>query len=839
MASTKRAAGQVPTTPGDAAPRLASLTMREREALELVALGLTNAEIAQNLFISEGTVRKHLENAFLKLGVHTRTQAAGVLNAARVLPPMPVAPERPRELPRYLTSFVGRGRELERLQELVEQARLLTLTGSGGVGKTRLALHVAEDQSSEFAAGAWFVELASLADPSLVPQAVASELGVREQPGYGVLDSMVHFLRPRRLLVVLDNCEHVLSACADLVDTLLRACPSLQVIVTSRQPLRIDGETVYPVPPLSLPADDQPPLADRLLDSEAVRLFVERATAALPDFRMSDQNAALVAQVSRRLDGIPLAIELAAALMHSRPLELIAKGLDDRFRLLVAGSRTAVPRQQTLRAAVDWSYDLLTAAERTLLRRLSVFAGTFTPDAAESVCAGDYGGLGVIDLLASLVDKSLVILDRGLAGGYRLLETVREYGRERLVESGEEVLLRTRHHDWYLALVEQARQDLFGGPRQAKWLARLEREHDNLRAALEWSRASSHLPDASIHLAGRLWRFWEIRGYPAEGRKWLETALAASRGQMSAMRANALTGAGVLAFMQGDYAASFALHEESLALHRQLGDAPSVAFALSNLGNVAVELEDYERARACHQETADLHKMLGNEPELAGALLHLAEIADRQGDQPTARKRFEETLATLEDLADSTPNPRERAFARWLFGYGLSMYAASALRHGDLLLARRLALRSLFVYRELGDGREGARVLTLIADIASRQEDAGSAASLLLEALATRHAMGDRPGIAATLEHLAMVAASMDPERAVRLLGAADALREQMGTPVPYRDRARHEMLATELRAALGSPRYGKALDVGRHATLPQAVADASALAGQQATPPR
>ena len=838
MAANKRATGRAQASSGDLAP-LASLTMRQREVLELVALGLTNAEIARNLFISEGTARKHLENAFLKLGVHTRTQAAAVLSAARVLQPMPEAPDRPSELPRYLTSFIGRGRELKRLNELMEQGRLLTLTGAGGVGKTRLALRVAQDRSSDYAAGAWFVSLASLVDSSLVPQTVASEFGVREQPGYGILDSMIHFLRPRRLLLVLDNCEHVLSASAILANTLLRACPSLQVIVTSRQPLRIDGETVYLVPPLSLQADDRLPPADGLMDSEAVRLLVERATAALPDFTLNEQNARLIVQVCRRLDGIPLAIELAAALVRSRPLELIANGLDDRFQLLVAGSRTADRRQQTLRAAVDWSYDLLTVAERTLLRRLSVFAGTFTAEAAEPVCAGDYGDVGVIDVLASLVDKSLVKLDRGPAAGYELLETVREYGRERLVESGEEELLRDRHHDWYLALVEQARQDLFGGPRQAEWLVRLEREHDNLRAALGWSRAGMHPPDASIGLAGRLWRFWEIRGYPAEGRTWLEPALAASRGQESTMRANALIGAGVLAFMQGDYAASFAFHEESLALHRRLGDAPSVAFALSNLGNVAVELEDYERARACHEEAAELLRVLGNEPEQAAASLHLADIADRLGDEAGARRRFAETLTTLEELIDRTPNPAERPFARWLFGYGLSMYAAAALRHDDFELARKLALQSLFVYRDLGDGREGARVLTLVADIASRQGDEGAATSLLLEALATRHAMGDRPGIAATLEHLAMVAKSIDPERAARLLGAAEGLREQMGTPLPVRDRGRHEVLARELRAALGAPRYGEALEVGHQATLPQAVADASGIASRPATPPR
>jgi non-specific serine/threonine protein kinase len=837
---TDNEAGESSTTsPAAATLRVASLTQREREVLDLVTLGLSNAEIARHLFISDGTVRKHIENAFLKLGVHSRTQAASIMVAARDLPALPDHAVRPPELPRYLTSFVGRRRALEQINELLEGTRLLTLTGPGGVGKTRLALRAAGDLASRYAAGAWFADLGGLVDPSLVPQAVASTLSVREQPGYGVIDTLVHYLRPKRLLLLLDNCEHLLPPSAELADALLRACPDLQVVATSRQALGIAGETVYPVPSLSVPAADRLPLLERMLDWEAVHLMVERAKAAGPGFALDQRNAQLVLQICRRLDGIPLAIELAAALVRSRPLDLIAAGLDDRFRILVGGSRTAVPRQQTLRATVDWSYALLADAEQSLLRRLSVFAGGFSTDATEAVCADDYGGHAISDLVALLADKSLVVLDSdGVGGRYRLLETVRDYAGQRLVEAGEDEALRARHRDWCLALVDAAREHMFGGPQQGNWLARFDREHDNLRAALEWSRLHRDASDALLRMAAGVWRFWEIRGHLAEGRKWLESALAMTRDQVSEMRANALTAAGVLAFMQGDYAASFALHEESVALHRALDDPISVAYALSNLGNVATELGDLEAARSFHQEAASLHRDLGHEPERDGASLHLAEIIDRQGDVDGARALFESTLENLERLAEGPGDAGQRTFATWLLSYGLAMHAAAVLKHGDRALARTLALRSLFIYRRLGDGREEARILALLADVSDAQGDSSAAIALVLEALSKRHALGDRPGVAAVLEHVAKLAARIDPARAAHLLGAAEALREQMATPVPMREQAEHEKLRSTLSSALSAETYDEAIQAGRLATLADTVTEASGITRRVTNPP-
>jgi predicted ATPase/class 3 adenylate cyclase len=373
-------------------------------------------------------------------------------------------------LPVQLTSFIGRKREMAEVKRLLAESRLLTLTGSGGCGKTRLALQVAADLLEEFPEGVWLVELAPLADPGLVPQAVASVLGLREEPGRSLTATLTDALRARSLLLVLDNCEHLLSACAQLVESLLHACPQLRVLASSREGLGIGGEQTYPVPSLSLPDPQRLPALDELQEYEAVRLFAERAGLSQPRFAVTAANAPSVVQVCRRLDGIPLAIELAAARMKALPVEKIAERLDDCFRLLTGGSRTALPRQQTLRALIDWSYNLLSEPERTLLRRVSVFAGGWTLEAAEAVCAGEAECAGappgplpgikaweVIDLLTSLVEKSLVMYEeQGGEARYRLLETVRQYARDRLLETGEAAAVRGRHRDWCLALAERA-----------------------------------------------------------------------------------------------------------------------------------------------------------------------------------------------------------------------------------------------------------------------------------------------------------------------------------------------------------------------------------------------
>jgi non-specific serine/threonine protein kinase len=478
----------------------------------------------------------------------------------------------PGNLPLPLTSFVGRDTAIAEVTRLLSTTRLLTLTGAGGCGKSRLALRIGEEVRRAYADGAWLVELAALSDPTLLPHTVASALGVREAPGRPLLDLLTAYLRGRSLLLILDNCEHLVAACAPLAETLLRACPGLTILATSRHVLGVAGETAWRVPSLAVPDLHSPPPLERLVHYEAVQLFIDRATAAQPGLQVTQQNAPAVARICHHLDGIPLAIELAAARARVFAVEQIAARLDDRFRLLTAGPRTALPRQQSLGATVDWSYALLSEPERALLRRLAVCAGGWTFEAAEVVAAGDgVQPYAVLDLLAQLVDKSLVIAEeRRGAVRYRLLETIREYACDRLQAAGEAAGTRDRHRAYFLALAEEAEPQLRGAESQ-RFLDRLEEEHANLRVALEWALASPDGGEAALRLSGALAWFWWLRSYHDEGWRWLERALAGAP-EASAARMKALHGAGYLAHHRRDSALARALLGESLAIARALDD---------------------------------------------------------------------------------------------------------------------------------------------------------------------------------------------------------------------------------------------------------------------------
>jgi predicted ATPase len=424
----------------------------------------------------------------------------------------------PNNLPTQLSSFVGREKELAEVRRLLKDTRLLTLTGAGGCGKTRLALAAADELVETFEDGVWLVDLAPLSDPSLVPQAIASAPGVREQPGRSLTETLSDYLASRKVLLVLDNCEHLIESCAELAEFLLRSCPGLWVLATSREALGIAGEVAWPVPSLSLPDLRRVPNIDSLSRYEAARLFIDRAEAIKPTFALTEQNAPSVARICYRLDGIPLAIELAAARTKVLSVEEISERLDDCFGLLTTGNRTALPRQRTLYATMVWSHELLSEQEQILFRRLSVFAGGFTLQAAEAVCAGDdLERNEVLDLLSHLVDKSLVIMRENSTGTrYRLLETVRQYGRERLKESEDEV--EQRHAGFFVGLAEEAEGELSGSD-QARWLTLLQSEHDNLRAALSWSLGEKRNIELGVRLAAALWLFWFARGYLSEGRR--------------------------------------------------------------------------------------------------------------------------------------------------------------------------------------------------------------------------------------------------------------------------------------------------------------------------------
>jgi predicted ATPase/DNA-binding SARP family transcriptional activator len=538
--------------------------------------------------------------------------------AAGRLPPTPsagapqeaVPPDAGKHnLPAPRTSFVGREQETVEVKRTLAMTRLLTLTGAGGSGKTRLALEVARELVGVYPDGVWLVELAPLAEPELVTQAVAEAVGVPERPGEPLADTLVATLVEQELLLILDNCEHLVDAAARLVDTLLDSCPRLRVLATSREPLSLGGEVLRRVPPpLSLPDNggertNWDAATDGVMRYEAVRLFVDRARLRLPDFGLSQDNAGAVARVCRRLEGIPLAIELATARMGTLAVEQVAQRLEVSLDVLKGASRTATPRHQTLRATLDWSHDLLSEAEQALFRRLSVFAGGWTLEAAEAVCPSDGIERGeVLDLLGGLVEKSLVVAEAGAADGavrYRMLVPIRQYALSKLAENGEADEMQGRRAALFLKLAEAAEQELTGH-RQRLWVERLKEEHDNLREALSWALEREEA-DVGLRLCGALWRFWHTRGYLSEGTRWLERALSVGRGPMPA-RMKALEGMGWLAQRRGDTRGAEAAYEEMLALSRELDDKGNAATALNSLGTLAVAKGENERARALLEE---------------------------------------------------------------------------------------------------------------------------------------------------------------------------------------------------------------------------------------------
>jgi predicted ATPase/class 3 adenylate cyclase len=690
-------------------------------------------------------------------------------------PPLKTLSVLPNNLPVQLTSFVGREREKAEVKRILSTTRLLTLAGIGGVGKTRLALEVAAEASGDFRDGVWLVELAPLADPLLVPQALTSALGIPEQPGRSLITGLVDHVRPKSILLLLDNCEHVVLACAHLADTLLRACPNLRILTTSRETLGVAGEASWLVPSLSLPDPERILPLHRLTEYEAVRLFIDRAKAALPSFAVTTDNAHHIAQVCRQLDGIPLAIELAAARVKVLTVEQIAVRLDDRFRLLTGGTRTSLPRQQTLRATMDWSYDLLSKEERAALRRLAVFVGGWTLEAAEAICGGDVAAADVLDLLTRLVQRSLVAPEEQTREiRYKMLETVRQYAREKLQESGEEAAIRDRHSQWYLALAQRAEPEL-QGPEQTAWLTRLDSDHDNFRAGLEWLIDRKEV-ESALRLTSSLWRFWFTRGYLREGRGRLEAALRRSSDAAPLLRVKALTGAGYLALNQEDYIAASTLLEESLAIGQRLGDRQGIAVALNWLGVVAWRLGDFERAAALYAQGLALSEEVGAKDIRTRLLNSLALLSASRGDFALARSLLEDCLATYRRTMDKT---------------GIALVAGNlavmVFRQGDYAAARSLVMESVELFRELGEVR----------------------------------------GMASDLQLLGILAAMRGhPERAARILGAVEAVRETLGAPFALTERALYdyERYMAAIRGELSEEAFTRAWTEGRAMRLEKVV---------------
>jgi predicted ATPase/DNA-binding CsgD family transcriptional regulator len=685
-------------------------------------------------------------------------------------------------LPIELTSFVGRRRELAEVEALLDTTRLLTITGPGGCGKTRLALRIAADLGDTFSGGTFFVGLASLTDPDLVPQAVAGVLGVRETPNLSLLEALEKYLEVDEALLLMDNCEHLVEGCAELADALLRSCPNLKILATSREVLGVSGEVVWAVPPLSVPEDSDATSPEALLQHDAARLFVERAKSVVPAFALTEQNTLALARLCRRLDGMPLAIELAAARARVMSVNQISERLDNRFRLLVTDSRTAVPRHKTLRATMDWSHDLLADNERVLFRRLSVFAGGFTLEAAEQVCAGE--GIerdDVLDLLSRLVDRSLVVVEeRGGEARYRLLETVRQYGEEKLNESIEEAAaIRWRHALFSLELAEEAESYMLG-PEQVTWMERLELEHNNLRAALGWLRQEGSV-ERGLRLAGALRRFWWSRAYYTEGRAWLEELLerAGASGRV-AVRAKGLHALGVLIHRHANYAQG-----------------------------------DQEVARSRLEESIDIYRELGDRPRTAAVLWDLGRLSNEAGDWETARSSLEESL----ELERRSGNERGIALARSSLGF-------TALLQGEYGLARAHLEESLRVLRELGSPDEIKRCLFLLGHLACDQGDYAAArarfAEMMEDALLERYPWSV-PWV--LLGYARLAAGEGQAARALRLAGAADALRQAIGTSLgpAYQAYLRGDL--ERAWRALGEEEGAAAWGEGQAMTLEEVIA--------------
>lgn len=685
------------------------------------------------------------------------------------------SPTSPRiNLPTPLTSLIGREQEVMAAQQLLlrDNLRLLTLVGPGGTGKTRLGLAVAATLADDFDDGVVFVNLVPIRDPDLVIPTIADALGVHEEGDRPRLDRLKDGLHEKRLLLVLDNFEQVMSAAA-LVAEILAACPRLKVLVTSREVLRVRGEHVFRVPPLPVPDSKHLAADDLVSQYAAVQLFTERALAVRPDFAVTDENAHAVAELCRRLDGLPLAIELAAARSTLFLPEAMLARLGSRLKLLTGGPRDLPARQQTLRNTITWSYDLLTNSEQQLFRRLCVFIGGRTLDAIEAVCAAAGNlELEIVDGLTSLVDKSLLRQDATARDELRflMLETIWEYGLEQLEQSGEAEATRRAHAHYYLRLVEQAERHLWGGE-QEQWVARLEREHDNLRAALTWHIAHDEGAESAIRMAGLLWRFWDMRGHWTEGQQWLEQALARRAAANPAHTWIALHGAGNLALDLGEYARAKAYYEESLIITRQLGLKRGIANSLLNLSSVVLYQGDIRQAIALQEEALTIHREAGNKIGIALAMHNLASMLEEQGEYDQATVLAEESLTRYTELRDN------RGIA-----YALHDLARVAHHRGEHDRARKLLEECRALYYNLGARVDLAGVLNDLGEVVEDQGEHEWAEALYQESLRLAVELGDRPRQAATLNTLGRLAhRTGNEEHAVTLCNKSLALNRELG----------------------------------------------------------
>jgi non-specific serine/threonine protein kinase len=780
---------------------------------------ISKAELLQRVWgkviVEENALQAHISALRKVLGAAAIATVPGQgYRFALEVQPVPVPTEHvpvpAHNLPQPLTSFIGREREIEAIRERLPSSRLLTLTGAGGIGKTRLALQVAGASLDRFPGGVWFVELAPLNDPSLLIQAVAQALAVEAKPGQAIDEVVLDWLRPRRMLLVLDNAEHLLETCARLVERLLKHCAGLTVLATSRERLGVDGEGTYRVPSLSLPAGG----ADEdLLDCEAARLLIDRARLLRPDFGVKGSEVGTLASVCRRLDGIALAIELAAAQLRMMSLESLSGRLDDRFRILTSGARTALPRQQTLRALIDWSHELLSDPERSLLRRVSVFAGGWTLEAAERVCAGDgVDSEQIWDLLSSLTDKSLVISDTGgEEPRFDMLETVRHYAKDRLVEAGERETMRERHLRYFVDMagdLTSTRTD----PEVQQTMRRLEAEHDNVRAALAWCEAEPIRRLDGLRLAGQLTWFWGFCGHIVEGRSWLGRLLAkVPTGERGEVLAAALHASGVLAVHDHDAAAAVEHLQEAILLWRELSNRRQLARSVGALADLEERFGNFPAARAHYSDVLSIAGGLGDERSVANALIGLSTVEFACGDYAAAEALLLQAL------------PAARAVGPWVEGMVYLRLGRVLHAREDLQSAKSTLLDAQEKLLEFGLPLLAAWTDLELAEVYQDLEELPDARAHMQRVLRhTPEVMTDKLGW--LLACAGLISDLAEPHCAALLWGCFQRHDEPTPNPALGWARLRQRRLQESARRALGDDAaFDKAWDEGRSWSLDEA----------------
>ena len=767
-------------------------------------------------------------------------------------PPLQSLNEIPNNLPVQLTSFVGRENEIAELKQELNDHRLVTLTGSGGTGKTRLSLQIATDLLEQFDHGVWFIELAPLTDPDLIPQTILSAIGISEQPNKTPLEILKEYLHKKKMLIVLDNCEHLVTTSAQVVNALLNAAPNLKVLASSREALGVKGELSYPVPSLSLPDLKHLPSIEQLSQYEAVRLFIDRALLVAPHFVADKDNAPFIAQICYRLDGIPLAIELAAARIKMLSVEQISKRLDDRFRLLTGGARTALPRQQTLRALIDWSYDILSENERLLLQRLSVFAGGWTLEAAEEVCSGNgIETYDVLDLLSQLVNKSLVVIMEYSQSGetrYRMLETIRQYAREKLLEVGGSEVVRNRHLAYFVKLVEQAEPELYRA-NQVKWLKHLDNELDNFRMAWEW--AINNDVEAGLRIFATPWRFWIARGYFQELGEWIaqlleryhivnalqvkalvvysycffrngnftETVRIARQSLQMArtisdkqLEAFCLSALGLFTLVQGNMGEGIPLLKQGLAIYRASGDKIGQADTLEWLSNAPNEIE---YAIDLARESLSLCRELGHLHGIKGSILSLARLSIVKGDFSSSAPWLEEALSISRELGDQAGEAEMH-----------EVYGHLAYWQGDYEQAIAQFEEAIILSEKIGDKFRYLWAQVNIAYAVLRQRDNQRAREMFEDCIQSSQESGSLITLAYAVEGLASLNVYQGrPKHAVQLFAWANCMREMMNNQRPPVEQDAVEKDLTIIHSKIDETEFARLSSAGRTMTEEQAIA--------------